>query len=310
MKFIIDTDPGTDDAVAILIALAHFSDEELLALTTVAGNVKVDVGTRNALRILEHANRNNIPVYKGESTPLNRDLLTAEWVHGTDGLNGVGFPEPSKSEETLGAVDYITQLLKDSEEKITICVLGPMTNIGKVLSQNPELSEKIEQIIFMGGGAGFGNHTPVAEFNILVDPEAAKIVLNSGAKLVMMGLDVTHQAISTKERLNKIIETDTVTGKHLVGLMGSLAELDIVKEKFPDGTPVHDAFVTAYLVDNSLTKGELTNVEVEVDSELTLGQTVVDTNHISGRDKNVHWMNKVDDNKLFDIITNSAALLP
>ena len=310
MKFIIDTDPGTDDAVAILIALAHFSDEQLLALTTVAGNVKVDVGTRNALRILEHANRNNIPVYRGESTPLNRDLLTAEWVHGTDGLNGVGFPEPSKSEETLGAVDYITQLLEDSEEKITICVLGPMTNIGKVLSQNPELSEKIEQIIFMGGGAGFGNHTPVAEFNILVDPEAAKIVLNSGAKLVMMGLDVTHQAISTKERLNKIIETDTVTGKHLVGLMGSLAELDIVKEKFPDGTPVHDAFVTAYLVDNSLTKGELTNVEVEVDSELTLGQTVVDTNHISGRDKNVHWMNKVDDNKLFDIITNSAALLP
>ena len=309
MKFIIDTDPGTDDAVAILIALAHFSDEELLALTTVAGNVKVDVGTRNALRILEHANRNNIPVYKGESTPLNRDLLTAEWVHGTDGLNGVGFPEPSKSEETLGAVDYITQLLEDSEEKITICVLGPMTNIGKVLSQNPELSEKIEQIIFMGGGAGFGNHTPVAEFNILVDPEAAKIVLNSGAKLVMMGLDVTHQAISTKERLNKILETDTVTGEHLVGLMGSLAELDIVKEKFPDGTPVHDAFVTAYLVDNSLTKGELTNVEVEVDSELTLGQTVVDTNHISGRDKNVHWMNKVDDNKLFDIITNSAALL-
>jgi len=310
MKFIIDTDPGTDDAVAILIALAHFSDEELLALTTVAGNVKVDVGTRNALRILEHANRNNIPVYKGESTPLNRDLLTAEWVHGTDGLNGVGFPEPSKSEETLSAVDYITQLLKDSEEKITICVLGPMTNIGKVLSQNPELSEKIEQIIFMGGGAGFGNHTPVAEFNILVDPEAAKIVLNSGAKLVMMGLDVTHQAISTKERLNKILETDTVTGEHLVGLMGSLAELDIVKEKFPDGTPVHDAFVTAYLVDNSLTKGELTNVEVEVDSELTLGQTVVDTNHISGRNKNVHWMNKVDDNKLFDIITNSAALLP
>jgi len=310
MKFIIDTDPGTDDAVAILIALAHFTDEQLLALTTVAGNVKVDVGTRNALRILEHANRNNIPVYRGESTPLNRDLLTAEWVHGTDGLNGVGFPEPSKSEETLGAVDYITQLLEDSEEKITICVLGPMTNIGKVLSQNPELSEKIEQIIFMGGGAGFGNHTPVAEFNILVDPEAAKIVLNSGAKLVMMGLDVTHQAISTKERLNKILETDTVTGEHLVGLMGSLAELDIVKEKFPDGTPVHDAFVTAYLVDNSLTKGELTNVEVEVDSELTLGQTVVDTNHISGRNKNVHWMNKVDDNKLFDIITNSAALLP
>ena len=310
MKFIIDTDPGTDDAVAILIALAHFTDDELLALTTVAGNVNVDVGTTNALRILEHSNRNNIPVYKGESKPLSRDLLTAEWVHGTDGLNGVGFPQPSKCEETLGAVDYITQLLqKNSQEKITICVLGPMTNIGKVLIQNSELSENIEQIIFMGGGAGFGNHTPVAEFNVLVDPEAAKIVLNSGVKLVMMGLDVTHQAISTKERLNKILETGTVTGQHIVGLMSSLAELDVVKEKFPDGTPVHDAFVTAYLVDNTLTTGELTNVEVEVDSELTLGQTVVDTNHISGRNKNVIWMNKVDDNKLFDIIKNTASKL-
>jgi purine nucleosidase len=310
MKFIIDTDPGTDDAVAILIALAHFSDEEILALTTVAGNVNVDVGTRNALRILEHSGRNNIPVYKGEAVPLNRGLLTAEWVHGTDGLNGVGFPDPSKSEESTGAVDYITQLLQKSEEKITICILGPMTNIGKVLESNPELAKNIEQIIFMGGGAGFGNHTPVAEFNILVDPEAAKIVLNSGVKLVMMGLDVTHQAISTKDRLSKILDTGTITGEHFVALMGSLADLDIVKEKFPDGTPVHDAFVTAYLVDSSLTSGELTNVEVEVDSELTLGQTVVDTNQISGRSKNVYWMKKVDDEKLFNIITKTASLLP
>ena len=310
MKFIIDTDPGTDDAVAILIALAHFGDEEILALTTVAGNVNVDVGTRNALRILEHSGRNNIPVYKGEAVPLNRGLLTAEWVHGTDGLNGVGFPDPSKSEESTGAVDYITQLLQKSEEKITICILGPMTNIGKVLESNPELAKNIEQIIFMGGGAGFGNHTPVAEFNILVDPEAAKIVLNSGVKLVMMGLDVTHQAISTKDRLSKILDTGTLTGEHCVALMGSLADLDIVKEKFPDGTPVHDAFVTAYLVDSSLTSGELTNVEVEVDSELTLGQTVVDTNQISGRSKNVYWMKKVDDEKLFNIITKTASLLP
>ena len=310
MKFIIDTDPGTDDAVAILIALAHFGDEEILALTTVAGNVNVDVGTRNALRILEHSGRNNIPVYKGEAVPLNRGLLTAEWVHGTDGLNGVGFPDPSKSEESTGAVDYITQLLQKSEEKITICILGPMTNIGKVLESNPELAKNIEQIIFMGGGAGFGNHTPVAEFNILVDPEAAKIVLNSGVKLVMMGLDVTHQAISTKDRLSKILDTGTLTGEHCVALMGSLADLDIVKEKFPDGTPVHDAFVTAYLVDSTLTTGELTNVEVEVDSELTLGQTVVDTNQISGRSKNVYWMNKVDDEKLFNIITKTSSLLP
>ena len=306
MKLIIDTDPGTDDAVAILIALAHFSDDEILGITTVAGNVKVDIGTNNALRILEHAGRNNIPVYEGEKTPLERKLLTAEWVHGTDGLNFVPFPSPSKEKESKDAVTFLKESLDSSDEKINLCVLGPMTNIGKLLQTFPEISSKIEKIVFMGGGAGFGNHTPVAEFNILVDPEAADIVFKSGVELVMMGLDVTHQAISTKERLKKIISTKTQTGKFLADLMGSLSDIDIVKEKFPNGTPVHDAFVTAYLVDNSLTSGEFVNVEVETKSELTLGQTVVDINNISGRQKNVFWMNKVDDEKLFEIITETA----
>lgn len=306
MKLIIDTDPGTDDAVAILIALAYFSDEEILGITTVAGNVKVEIGTNNALRILEHADRNKIPVYEGEKAPLERQLLTAEWVHGTDGLNFVPFPSPSKEKEKKDAVTFLKESLDNSDEKVTLCVLGPMTNIGKLLQKFPEISTKIEKIIFMGGGAGFGNHTPVAEFNILVDPEAANIVFKSGVELVMMGLDVTHQAISTKERLEKIISTNTETGKFLADLMGSLSDIDIVKEKFPNGTPVHDAFVTAYLVDNSLTSGEFVNVEVETKSYLTLGQTVVDINNISGRQKNVFWMNKVDDEKLFEIITETA----
>ena len=306
MKLIIDTDPGTDDAVAILIALAYFSDEEILGITTVAGNVKVEIGTNNALRILEHADRNKIPVYEGEKAPLERELLTAEWVHGTDGLNFVPFPSPSKEKEKKDAVTFLKESLDNSDEKVNLCVLGPMTNIGKLLQKFPEISTKIEKIIFMGGGAGFGNHTPVAEFNILVDPEAANIVFKSGVELVMMGLDVTHQAISTKERLEKIISTNTETGKFLADLMGSLSDIDIVKEKFPNGTPVHDAFVTAYLVDNSLTSGEFVNVEVETKSDLTLGQTVVDINNISGRQKNVFWMNKVDDEKLFEIITETA----
>ena len=310
MKIIIDTDPGTDDAVAILIALAHFSDEEILGITTVAGNVGVNVGTTNALRILEHAGRNNINVYKGESTPLKRELLTAEWVHGTDGLGGVPFPQPSKTEENLDAVSFLKQSISSSDEKVTLCVLGPMTNIGKALIEKPEISENIEQIIFMGGSATGGNTTPAAEFNILVDPDAAEVVLHSGIKLVMMGLDVTHQAISTSDRIQNISETKTKTSELLVGLMSKLANLEMVKKKFPDGTPVHDAFVTAYLVDSSLTKGNFVNVEVETSSELTLGQTVVDTNEISSRDKNVHWMNIVDDNKLFAIITKTSSLLP
>jgi len=310
MRIIIDTDPGTDDAVAILIALAHFTDQEILGITTVAGNVGVKVGTKNALRILEHAGRNDIKVYEGESAPLERDLLTAEWVHGTDGLGGVPFPEPSKKEEQIDAVSFLKDSILNSEEKVTICVLGPMTNIGKALLEKPEIVENIEQIVFMGGSATGGNTTPAAEFNILVDPEAADVVLHCGAKLVMMGLDVTHQAISTSERIQNISDTKTKTSELLVGLMSRLANLEIVKKKFPDGTPVHDAFVTAYLVDNSLTTGNLVNVEVETSSDLTLGQTVVDINEISERDKNVHWMNLVDDNKLFTIPTKTSLTLP
>ena len=310
MRIIIDTDPGTDDAVAILIALAHFTDQEILGITTVAGNVGVKVGTKNALRILEHAGRNDIKVYEGESAPLERDLLTAEWVHGTDGLGGVPFPEPSKKEEQIDAVSFLKDSILNSEEKVTICVLGPMTNIGKALLEKPEIVENIEQIVFMGGSATGGNTTPAAEFNILVDPEAADVVLHCGAKLVMMGLDVTHQAISTSERIQNISDTKTKTSELLVGLMSRLANLEIVKKKFPDGTPVHDAFVTAYLVDNSLTTGNLVNVEVETSSDLTLGQTVVDINEISERDKNVHWMNLVDYNKLFTIITKTSLTLP
>ena len=310
MRIIIDTDPGTDDAVAILIALAHFTDEEILGITTVAGNVGVKVGTTNALRILEQAGRNNIKVFEGESAPLKRELLTAEWVHGTDGLGGVPFPAPSKTEEDQDAVTFLKDTISNSEEKVTLCVLGPMTNIGKAILEMPEIVKNIDQIIFMGGSATGGNTTPAAEFNILVDPDATHIVLHSGVKLVMMGLDVTHQAISTSNRIKNISDTKTKTSELLVGLMSRLANLEIVKKKFPDGTPVHDAFVTAYLVDNSLTKGDFVNVEVETLSDLTLGQTVVDVNEISGRDKNVYWMNEVDDDKLFSIITKSSSLLP
>jgi len=310
MRIIIDTDPGTDDAVAILIALAHFTDEEILGITTVAGNVGVKVGTTNALRILEQAGRNNIKVFEGESAPLKRELLTAEWVHGTDGLGGVPFPAPSKTEEDQDAVTFLKDTISNSEEKVTLCVLGPMTNIGKAILEMPEIVKNIDQIIFMGGSATGGNTTPAAEFNILVDPDATHIVLHSGVKLVMMGLDVTHQAISTSNRIKNISDTKTKTSELLVGLMSRLANLEIVKKKFPDGTPVHDAFVTAYLVDNSLTKGNFVNVEVETLSDLTLGQTVVDVNEISGREKNVHWMNQVDDDKLFSIITKTSSLLP
>ena len=310
MKIIIDTDPGTDDAVAILLALANFNDNEILGITTVSGNVPVERGTHNALRILSLAGRNSIEVYEGCSQPLERELVTAEWVHGNDGLAGLDFPEPDKEKSDTHAVDFIGSVIMESKEKVTIGVLGPMTNIAKSLIEYPDIVKNIEKIVFMGGSAIGGNTTPVAEFNIFVDPQAAKIVLDSGVPLAMMGLGVTQQALASEERMERLKELDTKTALLFNGLMTSLNHIPLVKEKFPNGTPVHDAFVTAYLINPDLIEGIQVNVDVETSSELTMGQTVVDTLGISGKKQNVLWMNNVDSDELFKLIIKSASLLP
>ena len=310
MKIIIDTDPGTDDAVAILLALANFEDDEILGITTVSGNVPVEKGTYNALRILTLAGRNSIGVYEGSSEPLQRDLVTAEWVHGNDGLAGLDFPDPASKKSDIHAVDFIGNTIMESKEKVTIGVLGPMTNIARSLTKYPEIIKNIEKIVFMGGSATGGNTTPVAEFNIFVDPQAAKIVLDSDVPLVMMGLDVTQQALASEERMDRLKDLETKTASLFVGLMTSLNHIPLIKEKFPNGTPVHDTFVTAYMVNPDLIDGIEVNVEVETSSELTMGQTVVDTLGVSGKKKNVLWMNDVDSDKLFDLIIESANSLP
>ena len=310
MKVIIDTDPGTDDAVAILLALANFNDNEILGITTVSGNVPVERGTHNALRILSLAGRNSIEVYEGCSQPLERELVTAEWVHGNDGLAGLDFPKPDKEKSDIHAVDFIGSAIMESKEKVTIGVLGPMTNIAKSLIEYPDIVKNIEKIVFMGGSAIGGNTTPVAEFNIFVDPQAAKIVLDSGVPLAMMGLGVTQQALASEERMERLKELDTKTALLFNGLMTSLNHIPLVKEKFPNGTPVHDAFVTAYLINPDLIEGIQVNVDVETSSELTMGQTVVDTLGISGKKQNVLWMNNVDSDELFKLIIKSASLLP
>ena len=310
MKIIIDTDPGTDDAVAILLALANFNDSEILGITTVSGNVPVERGTHNALRILSLAERDSIEVYEGCSQPLERELVTAEWVHGNDGLAGLDFPESDKEKNETHAVDFIGTAIIESKEKVTIGVLGPMTNIANSLIKYPDIVKNIEKIVFMGGSATGGNTTPVAEFNIFVDPHAAKIVLDSGVPLVMMGLGVTQQALASEERMERLKELDTKTALLFNGLMTSLNHIPLVKEKFPNGTPVHDAFVTAYLINPDLISGIKVNVDIETSSELTMGQTVVDTLGISGKKQNVLWMNDVDSDKLFKLINRSASLLP
>ena len=306
MKLIIDTDPGTDDAVAILVALANFDNKEIVGITTVAGNVPVEVGTKNALRILEFTGREGIPVYEGCSKPMVRELVTAEWVHGTDGLNNLDIPTTTLQKQELSAVDFITKELEESKEKITIGILGPMTNIGTVIKNNPALVEKIEKIVFMGGSALRGNTTPVAEFNTYVDPEAAKIVLNSGVEIYMLGLDVTNKSITTKSRKEKLIKINNKASNAMLHLMTSLDDLPLVKEIYPDGTPVHDLLVSVFLVDPSIFSYKIVNVEVEVDSELTLGQTVVDSLGISERKPNVNWVYNLDSDKVYNVLFDSA----
>lgn len=306
MKIIIDTDPGTDDAVAILVALANFDSQEILGITTVAGNVPVKVGTNNALRILEFVGKNEIPVYEGCSEPLNRKLVTAEWVHGTDGLNNLDIPNATTQKQTDSAVEFITRTLQESDDRVTLAVLGPMTNIGTVIKNKPELVNKIEQIVFMGGSALKGNITPVGEFNTYVDPEAAKIVLDSGAKIFMLGLDVTNKSITTAKRKEKLKKINNKVSNAMVHLMTSFDKIPIVKEKFPDGTPVHDLLVTVFLIDSTIFKYKLVNVEVEVDSELTMGQTVVDSDEITDRVKNVNWVFDLDADSIYSILFNSA----
>ena len=306
MKIIIDTDPGTDDAVAILVALANFDSQEILGITTVAGNVPVKVGTNNALRILEFVGRNEIPVYEGCSEPLNRKLVTAEWVHGTDGLNNLDIPDPTTQKQNESAVEFITRTLQESDDKVTLAVLGPMTNIGMVIKNKPELVNKIEQIVFMGGSALRGNATPVGEFNTYVDPDAAKIVLDSGVKIFMLGLDVTNKSITTAQRKEKLKKINNKVSNAMLHLMTSFDEIPIVKEKFPDGTPVHDLLVTVFLIDSSIFKYKLVNVEVEVDSELTMGQTVVDSDEITDRVKNVNWVFDLDADSIYNVLLDSV----
>ena len=306
MKLLIDTDPGTDDAVAILVALANFDNEEIIGITTVAGNVPVEVGTKNALRIIEFTGRAEIPVYEGCSKPISRELVTAEWVHGTDGLNNLNIPATNLKKQKLSAVDFITKELEESNEKITISILGPMTNIGTVIKNKPALVGKIEKIVFMGGSALRGNTTPVAEFNTYVDPEAAKIVLNAGIEIYMLGLDVTNKSITTKPRKAKLKKINNRVSDAMLHLMTSLDDLPLVKEIYPEGTPVHDLLVSVFLVEPSIFTYKMVNVEVEVDSELTLGQTVVDSLGISGRKQNVNWVYDLDSDEVYNVLFDSA----
>ena len=309
-KIIIDTDPGQDDAVAILLALSSPEEIEVLGLTTVAGNVPLDLTTRNARIVCELAGRTDVGVYAGCDRPLGRDLVTAEHVHGKTGLDGPDLPEPTMPLADGHAVDFIIDCLRrNAPGSVTLCPLGPLTNIATARQKAPDIAARIGQIVLMGGAYfEVGNITPAAEFNIYVDPEAADIVFKSGVPLVVMPLDVTHQALVTSARNDAFRALGTPVGLAVAQMTDFFERFD--KEKYGSlGAPLHDPCVTAYLIDPELFTGRHINVEIETGSDLTLGMTVADWWGVTDRAANATFMGGIDADGFFSLLTERLARL-
>lgn len=310
-KIIIDTDPGQDDAVAILLALASPEEIDVLGIVAVAGNVGVHQNAVNARKVVELSGRRDIPVYKGSVRPLHRHLVTAEHVHGDTGLNGPDLPEPTIPLQPQHGVDYIVETLMAAEPgTITLCTLGPLTNIALALIREPAIAERIQEIVMMGG-AYFegGNITPSAEFNIYVDPEAADVVLRCGAPITILPLDVTHMMQSTPARLDAIRAIGNRSGQAVYEMLTFSEGFDLKKYGW-EGAPLHDPTVIAYLLDPTLFEGRHCNVTVETASELTVGMTVADYWHVTGRAYNATFMRSGDADRFYRLLTERLARLP
>ena len=310
-SLIIDTDPGQDDAVAIMLALANTDTLDLLGITTVAGNVGLPLTTANALKLLELAGRRDVPVYAGASAPLMVALETAEYVHGETGLNGWDFPEPTIRPQPEFGPDWIVETVMSRPEKtVTLCPLGPLTNVALALAREPRLGERLERIVLMGGAQiEGGNVTPAAEFNIYVDPHAAARVFACGADIVVMSLDVTHQAMIRGKWLEKMKTLGGRTAEAFVGLLSFYERYD--EEKYgTDGGPLHDPTTVAYLLRPEIFTGKLVNVEIETTPGLCFGQTVVDRWGVTGRRKNATWITGIDPDGFFDLLLDAFRRLP
>lgn len=310
-KIIIDTDPGQDDAVAILMALASPAELDVLGVVAVAGNVGLHHNSTNARKVVELSGRNDVPVYAGCARPMRRHLVTAEHVHGETGLDGPELPAPKIPLQTKHGVDYIIDTLM-AEEKgtVTLCTLGPLTNIAMALVKEPAIAERIAEIMMMGGAYfEVGNITPAAEFNIYVDPEAADVVMRCGAPITMLPLDVTHQMQSTPARLQAIQDLGNRAGRAVYEMLTFSEAFDLNKYGW-EGAPLHDPTVIAYLLQPELFNGRHCNVSIETASELTVGMTVVDYWHVTGKVRNVNYLRSGDADGFYALLLERLARLP
>jgi purine nucleosidase len=308
---IIDSDPGQDDAVAILLALASPAELEVLGIVAVAGNVPLALTQRNARIVCELAGRADLPVYAGCERPMQRALVTAEYIHGKTGLDGPALPEPTMPLQPQHGVDYLVEALRRVEAgAITLCTLGPLTNVGMALVKAPDIAPRVREIVMMGGAYfEVGNVTPAAEFNIYVDPHAADLVLRSGIPITMIPLDVSHKALTTKPRIARLRGLGTRCGRAVAEMLEFFERHDV--EKYgADGGPLHDPGVIAYLLEPDLYSGRRVNVAIETASPLTLGMTVADWWRVTDRAPNAQFMNDVDADGFYDLLTERIATLP
>ncbi len=309
-KIIIDTDPGQDDAVAILMAIAS-QELEVVGITAVAGNVPLELTEKNSRIIVELSGKTDIPVFAGCDRPLGRELVTAEEVHGKTGLDGMDLSEPNVPLQDKDGVDFIIETLQSNNPgTITLCPLGPLTNIAKAMQMAPEIVARIQEIVLMGGAYfEVGNVTPAAEFNIYVDPEAAQIVFKSGVPITVLPLDATHQVLTTKSHMDIIGNIGNRAGKEVANLTTFFERFD--KEKYgTDGAPLHDPCVIAYLLEPEIFNGRYVNVEIETQSELTRGMTVVDWWDVTDRAPNAIFVGQADSDRFFELLTEKLRLLP
>lgn len=313
IRLIIDTDPGQDDAAAILMAhgLAKRGLIDFMALTVVAGNVGLHHTATNARIICDWAGETSFPVYAGAAKPLLRPLVTAEEVHGKTGLDGAELHDPQCPLQPVHAVPYLIDTLRKAEEaSITLCPIGPLTNIAQALSLAPDIVRGIKNIVLMGGNYfEAGNITPAAEFNFYVDPHAAQIVLQSGAPVTVLPLDVTHKACITTARMDVLRRQNNTNGRRLADILQSYERFDTQKFGL-EGGPLHDPCAVACAVFPELFGGKTCRVDVETQGELTMGACVVDWWGTTGKPANARWITDVDADKMFEELAESIRHLP
>ncbi|MDA8201532.1 MAG: nucleoside hydrolase [Chloroflexi bacterium] len=305
-KIILDVDPGHDDAMAILLANAS-PEIDLLAITTVAGNQTLPKTTLNARRVCSRAGIRDVPIAAGCDRPLVREQRVAANIHGESGLEGPTFAgEPDVPLDPRHAVDLIVELLMASDGDIMLVPTGPLTNIGMAMRREPRILPKIRHIALMGGAWGFGNQTPSAEFNILVDPEAARIVFESGVPLTMCGLELTHQAKATPDIIQRFADLHTPLGDFAVEMLQFFASTYRRMHGF-DGPPLHDPTAVAWVIDPTMVETQPAHVDIETHAEFSYGRTVVDLHDVLGLPKNVQVATKLDVPRFWDLMVGAIA---